>query len=159
MVPNHWYAPLPTGSSFTRFGVLQVSPPSVLRMNMTSRGSVGVRTEPSMYSHPADVGRPSIEGDIESGVVGEHRPRQLVLALEIHAGDVYRSVRPHVDGSPLHPVRDRQRVLKVLTLVDGSCEVLRVRRRSSRRPGLIDETISNSTCAVHGHPLLVTAER
>src|SRR5438105_15873175 len=53
MVPNHWNAWVPAGSSLTRTGVLQVWPPSVLRMNMTSSGSAGVWTEASTYTHPA----------------------------------------------------------------------------------------------------------
>ena len=45
MVPNHWNARLPVGSSLIRSGALHVTPPSVLRTNCTSSGSVGVRTD------------------------------------------------------------------------------------------------------------------
>ena len=47
MVPNHWKARVPVASSLTRTGALQVWPWSVLRLNMTSIGSVGLRTEQS----------------------------------------------------------------------------------------------------------------
>src|SRR5262245_3862689 len=52
MVANHCQAP--AASVFRRRGVLQVTPPSVLRTNMTSSGSVPVGSmELTTYSHPA----------------------------------------------------------------------------------------------------------
>src|SRR5215207_7552419 len=53
IAPNHWYVGSPAGLLLTRMGVLQVSPSSVLRMNITSSGSgPGGSTDWSMYRLP-----------------------------------------------------------------------------------------------------------
>src|SRR5262245_31172066 len=53
IVPNHWDESSPAGLLLTRIGALQVSPSSVLRMNMTSSGSgPGGSTDWSMYRLP-----------------------------------------------------------------------------------------------------------
>src|SRR3954454_22495863 len=53
IAPNHWYEGSPAGLLLTRIGLLQVLPSSVLRMNITSRGSgPGGSTDCSMYRFP-----------------------------------------------------------------------------------------------------------
>src|SRR5262245_33063943 len=52
-VPNHCHAWFPAGSSFTRTGLDQVRPPSVLWLHMTSTGSFADWTLASRYTQPA----------------------------------------------------------------------------------------------------------